>query len=62
MSEPNYHAIALNSARVIEQYSDVLEKRNKELAELRVLHKRLCPSCLESIFETRKKRIEDSNS
>ena len=31
---PNYHKIALNSARVIEQFVKVIEKRNKELAKV----------------------------
>ena len=31
---PNYHKIALNSARVIEQFVKVIGKRNKELAKV----------------------------
>ena len=35
MTEPNYHAIALNNARVLETFSRVLDKRNREIAELK---------------------------
>lgn len=40
MIEPNYQGIALNNARVIEDFDNVLQKRNKEIQFLiKVIHK-----------------------
>jgi len=40
MSNPNYHGIALNNARVIKDFSKSLQKRNKEVEFLiGIIHK-----------------------